>query len=505
MYKQKDVKTGGLTHELSKPNQANLPCTYKQENSETIACNSGRDGSYSSYQRDPWNQSQNSSASQSQSNSPSSRAGAAKPQTVEKTDLVNAMKLESLPCIKGKMGSTVFYQAVIPARDLVALVHRPGKKNRWAYQGIEERMNNDPSIRRIRSDLVPYLESSENRFFGSLIVLVDGNELEFRSAFGVDPLTGSDRLGCLTFNEDSKLIVLDGQHRLIALKAVVDRARRSLKGSPVENDDVCVIFIQHETDEKTGQIFNRVKRHAKPASRSDRLIVDQDDAYAVIARQLLNDDEPLGLQDRDGELLLVNWRNHTLSARSKKFTTLSTVYETVKLILEYHGRPEYWATRPDLTQQDREESYEIVKQFWQTVIDHLEPLKQARENSSLVPQMRSDDHEYSLLLKPVGQIALFEGIVIAEHHNLSIVTAVKRANEIDWRMTAAQWKGNLIRSSGIVDTRTEHRRNAAYLIAYLVAADRMSEGERDKVYKLYNSHRKGDLVPLPKTKFPLAP
>lgn len=400
------------------------------------------------------------------------------------------------------MGSTTFYQVVIPARDLVKLVRLPNKENRWAYKGIEERMNNDPSRRRVKSDLIPYLKDSENRFFGSLIVLVNGGKLEFHSAVGANPSVGSDRLGCLTL-EDSELVVLDGQHRLIALQEIVDQSMMSLHSSSAGNDDICLIFIEHETDEKTRQIFNKVKRHAKPASRSDHLIVNEDDAYAVIARQLLNENEPLGLQDEAGELVLVNWKNHTLSARSKQFTTLSTVYETVKLILEHQGKPEGWETRPDLTEEDREKAYEIVKQFWQTVIDHLEPLKQAREDSSLVPQMRSDDHQYSLLLKPVGQIALFEGIAIAEQHNLSIVTAVKRANEIDWRMTAAQWKGNLIRSSGIVDTRTEQRRNAAYLIAYLVAADRMSEGERDKVYKLYNSHRKGGLISLPETKFPL--
>jgi DNA sulfur modification protein DndB len=399
------------------------------------------------------------------------------------------------------MGSTVFYQTVIPARDLVELVRHPGKENRWAYKGIEERMNNDPSIRRVKSDLIPYLENSENRFFGSLIVLVNGGKLEFRSAFVATAPVGSERLGCLIL-EDGELVVLDGQHRLIALQEVVDQSMVSLYGSSAENDDICVIFIEHETDEKTREIFNRVNRRAKLASRSDHLIVNEDDAYAVIARQLLNENEPLGLQDEEGELVLVNWKNHTLSARNRHFTTLSTVYETVKLILKHQGKLEGWETRKDLTQEDRREAYEIVKQFWQTVIDHLEPLEQAYKNSSFVPQMRSAGHRYSLLLKPVGQIALFEGLAIAtdKNHKLALVTAVKRANEIDWSMANSQWKGNLVRSSGIVDTRTDQRRNAAYLIAYLIAADRMSEDEKKKIHTLYNSGRKGgkdSSIPLP--------
>ncbi len=174
------------------------------------------------------------------------------------------------------------------------------------------------------------------------------------------------------------------------------------------------------------------------------------------------------------------------------------MYETVKLILTYHGKPEGWGTRPDLKPDEKEEAYEIVKQFWQTVVDHLEPLKQAHKDPSSVPQMRLPNHKYSLLLKPVGQIALFEGIAIAKRYKLSVVTAVKNANEIDWRMTADEWRGNLIRSDGIVETRIDRRNVAAQLIAYRIAGHSMSEDEISKIEKLYNFERKDNPLPLPK-------
>lgn len=408
----------------------------------------------------------------------------------------------NLPCFRGKMGSTIFYQAIIPICDLVELVRPPNEENLWAYKGIEERRNNDPSTQRIQDELIPYLENSQNRFFGSLVVLIDGGEVKFDSETLWSRSGSPNRVGFLTL-KNSELVVLDGLHRLIALIDAVDRSKTKLNDSHIKNDDISVVFIRHETDKKTGEIFNKLKRHARPASRSDRLIVDEDDTYAVIARRLLSKGEPLGAQDEKGELLLVNWKNHTLSARTRQFTTLSTVYETVKLILTYHGKPKDWETQTNVEPREKEEAYEIVKQVWQTVVDHLEPLKQAHEIPSPVPEMRLPDKKYSLLLKPVGQIALFEGIAIAKQHNLSILTAVQRANDIDWSMIADEWQGNLVRSSGIVETRTDRLRNAAYLVAYRIAADKMSKGEREKIYNLYNSDRRDNPIPLPETSFPL--
>jgi DNA sulfur modification protein DndB len=91
------------------------------------------------------------------------------------------------------------------------------------------------------------------------------------------------------------------------------------------------------------------------------------------------------------------------------------------------------------------EYYEIVEEFWNTVLDGLQPYKEALRDSSQIPLMRKDDQPYSLLFKPIGQLALFRGLTAATQDNrLKLSEAVRRAAKIDWRMEAEIWKHILV-------------------------------------------------------------
>jgi DNA sulfur modification protein DndB len=247
-----------------------------------------------------------------------------------------------------------------------------------------------------------------------------------------------------------------------------------------------VIFIKHESQEKTRRIFNKVNRHAKPTGRGDNIITSEDDGYAIVARRLLGEDAPLGLKDHRGELI-VEWRNNTLSARSAKLTTISVVYETVKEILNHEGIKDFdekhRVNRP--SEEELDEAFERVQDYWKAVLEGLHPFQEALADRANIPTIRLE----SLLLKPAAQIALFKGIIKAEQRDLSLEEAVERANDIDWGIKADMWRDVIVRSDGAIMASKDAYERASNLIAYLIAADHMQDDEKERLCREYNTAR----------------
>ena len=68
-------------------------------------------------------------------------------------------------------------------------------------------------------------------------------------------------MGFLTI-DGGTLIALDGQHRLLALKDVCENPTEGDYSVQVPNDEVSVIFLNHESAQKTRSIFNTVNKYA---------------------------------------------------------------------------------------------------------------------------------------------------------------------------------------------------------------------------------------------------
>ncbi len=175
-----------------------------------------------------------------------------------------------------------------------------------------------------------------------------------------------ENMGVFTIDGGS-LIMLDGQHRLLALEQVIKAQVNGSCRQEVPNDELCVIFINHESNEKTRRIFNKVNRYAKPTSKGDNIITSEDDGYAIIARHLLSDGAPLGVRDKGSNDVIVEWQKSSLPANSTKLTTIGMVYESVKLILNSQDVQFDPKIRP--TEEELDSAYELAEQFWTTVLE----------------------------------------------------------------------------------------------------------------------------------------
>jgi DNA sulfur modification protein DndB len=406
-----------------------------------------------------------------------------------------------IPSLRGKIGNTEYFVAKMTAGELVSRIRPANELDGWTTMSIDERMQRDPNLTRIKNELAPYVANTKDRFFGSLIVLVYKGEVTFESLSDLSAKipqaykSGAKDIGFVTIDGGS-LIVLDGQHRLLALEQVVKNKVTGEFSEDVPNDELSVIFIKHENNEKTRRIFNKTNRYAKPTSRGDNIITSEDDGYAILARRLLDEAAPLGPVSGAKKNDVVDWKHNNLSIRSTQLTTISVVYETVKMILIFSGfnkiDPKF---RP--SEDELDHYYELAERFWETVLTNLKPYQEALADLSQIPKMRQDTQPHSLLFKPVAQMALFRGLTLAmDGERLTLEEAVKRANDIDWQMTSSVWKGILVRPNNTIDPRSEAINRAGTLISYLIAADKMDEKEKEAIQVEYNKG-KGTPTDLP--------
>lgn len=406
------------------------------------------------------------------------------------------------------MGSTTYYEVTMKARELTHSVRPASETDEWASASIDERMQRDINKSRVMKTIVPYLAQHPDRFFGSFIVLAKPGNLEF------EPLgdlvkhlpaaykSQADDVGFLTFG-GGELIALDGQHRLMAFREVITGGPELGKyWAEVGDDEVCVIVLEEESAEKTRRIFNKVNRHAKPTGKSDNIITSEDDGYALVTRRLLDlsIEAPLAARKRDGQSHdLVNWTSNTLTVKTTRLTTISAVYESVQDILTYKGYKGFSEKENPVAPDDQTlgRAYEVVSEWWEAILT-LDVFERALAEPDSIPSIRFDnEHKHSLLLRPVGQIALVKGLVRASgvyKDEVSLKTLLARVNRVDFSATPSSiWRDTIVRADGRMVARKEAYDLAGRLLCHMIASDRTTEEFEFTLWEDWNKARGKDV------------
>jgi DNA sulfur modification protein DndB len=413
------------------------------------------------------------------------------------------------PVIVGKMGSTTFYETTMTAHELAASVRAARETDDWATASIDERIQRDVNVARVKNSIVPYLANHPDRFFGSFIILARADTLTFEplsDIVGKLPAAYAnaiETMGFLTMSGRGELVALDGQHRLLALREVITNAADlGAMASRVGDDELCVLIIEFESAVKTRRIFNKVNRNAKPTGKSDNIITSEDDGFAIVARRLLDNDfeGPLASRETEtGRWEMVEWTQNSLTRSTERLTTISEIYEIVKDVLTSRGHRDFSEKEspvapPEVALQTATE----VMVDWFNQFLSMSVLREFMLAPSSIPGIRySTTDPRSLLLRPVGQIAVALGLVrsqeIAKDFSSATLKAlVDRIPLINWSASPGNyWRDVLVKPDGRMIARKESYDLAADLVAYMISP-RYSEEARDGLWRSWNKARGRD-------------
>ena len=402
----------------------------------------------------------------------------------------------TLPAIKGKIGTTEYYLTSMSARELVSSVKPADELEEWESMTIEEKMQREPNWNRIKKEIAPYFANSPDRFLGTIIVSTRNAVLSFRSQEemtsvkqGYESVLGSgikklqEKIGLLSI-DGGVLIALDGQHRLLALRNVIqdkDGSDGEFKWE-VPNDDISVMFISHTDHQKTRNTFTVLNRYAKSTSANQNYTIDDMDGIAIVNRKVIRpslNNNPLLKEEQ------VNLEGSALPDRSAKFTTLSALYNMTASIID--GFTDF-----DWNKQVRPEEIEL-QEAEQTVLNFLGKILTNVDGFNLAingegPQtMRKPSEKYSVLMKPIAQMAVVDAIVRLKKLGIEFEKILEDINKLKWSMSDKFWKSVLIKSDGKIDAGKTARDRVASLIVYMLGKPELSEKELIDIKKQYQT------------------
>ena len=297
-----------------------------------------------------------------------------------------------------------------------------------------------------------YLAARKNHKFPPLLVVVTqkwvddaqadqwNTDLATEDSLRYRPIDSSGYFVDLALEADSTLYAIDGQHRLMAIKGLKELndtgqlGARQATGKPkatapitvdditdMTNGKIGVSELQHLLSEHIGlelipsvmmgetrtdalrrlrSIFVHVNRSAKPLTKGELALLDEDNGFAVVARMTMVD-HPL-LEGR------VRIKGGQLRESSPELTTLETLQEMSSAYLKTNYPT--WLphaitklpTRPE--EEELDNGHGVLSRFF----DHLATLPSfdaVRQGAKVANYRKLDGHGH-LLFRPIGQLAL---------------------------------------------------------------------------------------------------
>ena len=388
-----------------------------------------------------------------------------------------------LPAMRGKFGTTDYYIVTMPAKELTERLVVPQDIEGWGDLTLEERYQREINYNRVKRQIAPYLVDDDDRFFGAFIVsMLNADDIEFEAVTNIYKgnvpnlyRAAANAFGFLTLQGSEVLVPLDGQHRLAALGFAI--TGKDQKQQPIPDfearadvaEDVCTVILITHDEMKSRKIFNKVNRYAKKTTKAEDLITADDDIIAVIVRETIVGSAN-AIPDR-----LVNAKSNTLTAKAKEFTTLSTLYEGTKYLLENTHQNINTMSLPNKATQGV--MLQEAKDFWETVCAKVNLFADALHD----PNEPGDDKRIEvradyLLGRPVAQWALVQAIVRLRNENdatgsrMSLIEACNRINQLDWSSSEPRWQQVLMNGDRVLAGKSAVN-FASQIIAYWLGDD----------------------------------
>ncbi len=301
---------------------------------------------------------------------------------------------------------------------------------------LSEAIQRSLKLNRATDEIARYLARHEDRFFGAIVVAALGGDPKWHAvSLEEDPrfeLLGerlTDAFGVLTFDGTENYYALDGQHRLAAIRNLLDNTTDFRPPKHFRDEEVSVLIVTPQQLEDTTEfivryrrLFGHLNRYAKSMSRYDSIIMDEDDALAIVTRRLVAE-HPFFRSASDsefesGRILMEPGKN--LRPGLSFFSTLEVLYDlNVGLLSSRHRRNGGWGIehenltvyrrfRPPDEEIDALEAELIT--YWNALIEILPILHEdGRQMRDHRPPEHRDDPDASqdcVLFWPVVQVML---------------------------------------------------------------------------------------------------
>ena len=254
------------------------------------------------------------------------------------------------------------------------------------------------------------LDNPTEYVFSSITASVDG-EAHF------EPVSAESSLGNLVISMASKFIINDGQHRRAAIESAIT------ENAALGDETISVVLFQDGGLRRSQQMFADLNQYAIRPTTAIGILYDVRSPLAQLSRGLID--------SVDVFRNLTEAERTSISNRSIKLFTLSSIYQGTKALLEKRG----------LDVVTAEESL-LATEFWNQVSLHIPEWRLAAAKKAVPSELRREFvHSHGIALHSLGMM----GAALLKHHGKSWKETLTVLESIDWsRKNTALWEGRAL-------------------------------------------------------------
>ena len=385
------------------------------------------------------------------------------------------MKL--FPGVRAHMGRWTYYLVKMTMRDL-QMVRFAGDFG--PPSALSETLQRTLDGSRTKREIVSYLTLQPDRFFNSIVIAgIGGNPKWFPVDMQSNPtlalLEGDPLLtnsfGVLRFSGDENYYALDGQHRLLAIKEMTNPASEAYRDAPHRfgQEEMSVVLvvpgeIEDQNDFRTRfrRLFGNLNRYAKPTSKADNIIMDEDDVLAICTRRLFVEHAFFKvIGDHQDSLVVDTSKGSNMTRNQGHFTKLEVLYDmNISLLLSRQRKNAGWNTQGETFENFKrfrpndqiiDELFTELANIWTALLKAVpdltsEPIKM--RNHGVIDSDDAGDEEDHLLFWPIGQLVLAtvtRALIDEDPHTNtnkipSLVNALAPLGSAPWSLAMAPWR-----------------------------------------------------------------
>lgn len=257
-----------------------------------------------------------------------------------------------------------------------------------------------------------YLISNPNDYvLSSITASVDG-EVQF---IPIGEREHESKIGKLIVPMTAKIVVNDGQHR----KAAIEEALRSRPELGL--DTISVVLFMDFGLKRSQQMFADLNKHAVPPTKSLGILYDRRNSLSKLVVSLL---EMVPIFNG-----LTEFEKTTISNRSVKMFTLSSIYQATEALL---------GKCPDLD-ANFGDYMDIASQYWNEVFRNIPEWQWVVEKRVTTAELRKEYvHAHGVVLHALGRV----GHVLIEQYPDKWREKLTQLQKIDWsRENTKLWEG----------------------------------------------------------------
>lgn len=387
-----------------------------------------------------------------------------------------------IPAIRANIGDWIYYVATLSFKEVSVYVKKIDDelhKSKLLSEMIQR------SITENYKSIATYIETHKERFFNALILAVyDGDPQWHEVRLEYDNGDEFVNLGVLELTGEEKIFPVDGQHRVEGIKKVINES------SLYDDERVPVVFIGHKKDEtgmrRARQMFSTLNRYAKPVSMRDIIALDEDDAIAIVSRDLI-DEHPLFSSGR-----ILDTKNKAIpDSNNTALTSIITFYECNRELLSYYLKKQkangkkvssfkdYIRIRP--SDSELEVYKQICYDFWNGMVSGLDCIKEIYDNSEATVEKYRNNRGGNIIFRPVALVPFVKSIIkVSSEKQIDFSQAIKLVSTDVLEITHPVWKWiiwNPDKNSMIMGSKTI----IELIIIYFTDKSLLTDKELDKL------------------------